>query len=119
MVKIEDLVYRRDLFILSVLIAISILFLLYLSYNNFESDLNHIQNVEFGSYLIKGYISNVRIADNRTRFLLSNGNNSIEGVVFDYINIKNGDNLEGYCQISYYNSKKNCIFRKEMISISN
>jgi len=115
--KKEDSQLRIDIIICLIVIVIGFLSIILICSNNASKTISELQDLDNGNYYATGFISNVNNVNNVTSFTLSDETSSIYGVILSDYNLVNGNVIAGYCQITNYKNKKECVFKKELIKI--
>jgi hypothetical protein len=76
-----DLAHKYDLYIIVLMIIISLSGLIYFASNNYERNIADLKNINSGTYLITGIISNLNQNDNRTTFIIADKSDFIESII--------------------------------------
>ena len=111
----SDRKYFFEILSALILSIIGIFVLLYFGFSENAKTIAELENLNSGTYLVKGFVIGAYIHGNYTYFKISDGTNSIKAVVFDKILLNENQIIEGYCQLSEYKKEKECIFRKSLL----
>jgi hypothetical protein len=108
--------YPKAVFIATIFVLIGLLSLLFISSLNYEKTITQLNELESGNYYTKGFVSDIKSVNNTTIFKISDGNSVINAIIFDLLELENGQIIEGYCELVEYKKEKECIFKKTLLS---
>jgi|GEM_PF-6352659 len=110
--KQDSIAERYDIIIIALLIIIGLMGLIYVALNDHSMTITELLQKDTGVYFTSGFVSNINTQESKTTFTLADSNDFIESIIFSKSSLISGESISGYCSISVYNNKKECIFKE-------